>query len=110
MAVVITRVIAVDIAADDHHGADFRRGSTNADQHDGYQRKAQIPEQRHRGAEPGLAQRANCSWYSLHASSTDWRDSAATIGVISTAWATIIAVGVNSSPRAPSGPARDRSR
>ena len=39
-----------------------------------------------------------------------WRVSAAMIGVISTAWAMIIAFGVNSRPREPSGPERDSTR
>ena len=52
----------------------------------------------------------SCSSYSRHASSITWRASAATIGVISTVCAMTIAVGVNSRPSAPSGPARDSSR
>ena len=39
-----------------------------------------------------------------------WRVSAATIGVIRTAWAMIMACGVNRMPRLPSGPERDSSR
>ena len=63
-------------------------------------------------AAPNLLSPSDRSWsrYSSHASSTTWRESAATIGVIRIVWATTIAVGVNSSPSAPSGPARDRSR
>ena len=52
----------------------------------------------------------SCSRYSSQASSTTCRESAATIGVIRIVCAITIAVGVNSSPNAPSGPARDSSR
>ncbi len=50
------------------------------------------------------------SAYSAHNSDAGRCTSATTIGVASTACAMIIAVGVNSRPAAPSGPARERSR
>src|SRR5262245_4724241 len=53
---------------------------------------------------------SSSSRYSVHKSSTVCRVSAATIGVISTVCATIIACGVNRRPHDPSGPARERSR
>ncbi len=39
-----------------------------------------------------------------------WRVSAAMMGAIRTAWATIIACGVNRMPKLPSGPERDSRR
>src|SRR5882724_8270930 len=62
-------------------------------------------------APPGVAPSdRSCSLYSTHRSSTTWRASAATIGAISTVWATIIASGVNSRPSTPNGPLRDSSK
>ena len=52
----------------------------------------------------------SCSRYSVHASATIWRDSAAMIGAIRIVCAMTIAAGVNRMPNAPSGPARDSRR
>jgi hypothetical protein len=50
------------------------------------------------------------SRYSTHRSSMVWRASAAMIGSTSSAWAMIIAGGLNRRPRLPSGPERDNRR
>jgi hypothetical protein len=52
----------------------------------------------------------SCSAYSSHSASSTCRVRAARIGVTSTACAMIIAPGVNSRPRLPSGPERESSR
>ena len=52
----------------------------------------------------------SCSRYSPQASSITCRASAAMMGKINSACATIIAAGVNRMPSAPNGPARDSSR
>jgi len=52
----------------------------------------------------------SCSRYSPQASSITCRTSAAMMGKISSACATIIAAGVNRMPNAPNGPARDSNR
>ena len=48
---------AVDVAADDHHRADFRDRAAESRQQHGGQRKARVPQQRHRRAEGACAQR-----------------------------------------------------
>ncbi len=58
----------------------------------------------------GERRERSCSAYSSHIPSSTCRASAATMGVMRTAWATTIAAGVKSSPRWPSGPERERRR
>src|SRR5262245_31933604 len=42
---------AVDVAADDHDGADFGSGAAEAGEQDGHERRARIPQERRRAAE-----------------------------------------------------------
>ena len=83
----------IDVAADDDHGADLGRGAPEAGEAGREQAEAAVPEQRRHCAQRPHAQRAQLLVVLLRRSSMVCRPSAAMIGVTSTVWAMIMAVG-----------------